>query len=109
VSNLGGTFPRFFVLKFIDMFTVATCTPPGTLPKEKLEGELITTAFSCVQQAERDRCKAGGGTCNVSRDGFYIVNILCVIIGVVTFWGYIKPAVMKLQGLPLKAWRLSEE
>ncbi len=27
--------------------------------------------------------------------------------GVVTFWGYIKPAVVKLQSLPLRAWRLA--
>jgi MFS transporter, PAT family, solute carrier family 33 (acetyl-CoA transportor), member 1 len=36
------------------------------------------------------------------------MNIVCVIIGVVTFWGYIKPAAIKLQGLPLKAWRIAE-
>ncbi|KAF2104679.1 hypothetical protein NA57DRAFT_30955 [Rhizodiscina lignyota] len=108
VSNLGGTFPRFFVLKFIDMFTVATCVPPETAPSE-LKGDLITAPFSCVLEAEKHRCRDGGGTCSITRDGFYIVNILCIIIGVLTFWGYIKPAVLKLQGLPLRAWRLSEE
>jgi hypothetical protein len=25
ISNLGGTWPRFFVLKGVDMFSVATC------------------------------------------------------------------------------------
>lgn len=34
------------------------------------------------------------------------MNIFCVIIGVVTFWGYIRPQAMKLQALPLRAWRL---
>ena len=43
------------------------------------------------------------------RDGYYITNIVCVIIGVVTFWGYIRPAAMKLQALPLRAWRLTSE
>jgi hypothetical protein len=42
----------------------------------------------------------------MERDGYYIVNILCVIIGLVTFWGYIKVTVQKLQALPLRAWRL---
>lgn len=107
VSNLGGTFPRFFVLKFIDMFTVATCHPPTAAPPaEKLKGSLITEAFSCVAEPDRHRCRDGGGTCDISVDGYYIVNILCIIIGVVTFWGYIKPSVIKLQALPLKAWRL---
>lgn len=41
-------------------------------------------------------------------DGYYIVNILCVIFGVVTFWGFIRPAAQKLQSLPMRAWRISE-
>jgi MFS transporter, PAT family, solute carrier family 33 (acetyl-CoA transportor), member 1 len=80
--------------------------PPSTPPEGKLKGDLITEAFSCVAQSEKDRCKNGGGTCTISRDGYYIINILCVIVGVVTFLGYIKPAALKLQSLPLKAWRL---
>jgi hypothetical protein len=106
VSNLGGTFPRFFVLKLVDAFTVATCLPPIEPPEGKLKGPLITEAFSCALQREKDRCVKGGGSCNISRDGYYIINILCVIVGAVTFWGYIKPATQKLQSLPLRAWRL---
>ncbi|KAF1809906.1 hypothetical protein P152DRAFT_402249 [Eremomyces bilateralis CBS 781.70] len=109
VTNLGGTFPRFFILKFVDMFTVASCIPPTTpLPPDALKGDPITAAFSCVAEPEKQRCAAGGGTCNISTDGYYIVNVLCIIIGVVTFWGFIKPAVLKLQALPMKAWRLSD-
>ena len=109
VSNLGGTFPRFFILRFVDMFTKATCQPPSSPPKDlsSLKGDLITSSFSCVLQAERDRCKDGGGTCVIERDGYYIVNILCVIFGVVTFWAFIKPRALQLQSLPLSAWRLS--
>jgi MFS transporter, PAT family, solute carrier family 33 (acetyl-CoA transportor), member 1 len=109
VSNLGGTFPRFFILKFVDMFTVATCTPPapGAAPAD-LKGDLITQSFSCVLEAEKHRCIDGGGACNVERDGYYIVNVLCVVFGVVTFWGFIKPAALRLQGLPMRAWRVSE-
>ncbi|KAL1796993.1 hypothetical protein ACET3X_005533 [Alternaria dauci] len=108
VSNLGGTFPRYFVLKAVDMFTSATCIPPTDTPKaDLLKGPLITQAFSCSLEAEKHRCQEGGGTCNVTTDGYYIVNILCIVIGVVTFWGYIKPAVMRIQALPLKAWRIA--
>ncbi|KAK3670708.1 hypothetical protein LTR78_009400 [Recurvomyces mirabilis] len=105
VSNLGGTFPRFFVLKFVDAFSVATCIPPTTAPAD-LKGSLITQPFSCVLEAEKHRCLAGGGVCNVQRDGYYIVNILCVAFGVVTFWGFIRPRALQLQALPLRAWRL---
>ena len=45
----------------------------------------------------------------ISRDGYYITNVVCVIIGVVTFVSYIRPAAFKLQALPLRAWRLSPD
>ncbi|POS87915.1 hypothetical protein EPUL_000732 [Erysiphe pulchra] len=113
VSNLGGTFPRFFVLKLVDLFTKATCipaplssSPSFTLP-ESLRGPIVTSAFSCSLTTEKDRCTQGAGTCTVERDGYYIVNMICVLIGVITFWGFIKPAVLRLQGLPLRAWRIS--
>ncbi|KAG9240728.1 acetyl-coenzyme A transporter 1-domain-containing protein [Calycina marina] len=112
VSNLGGTFPRFFVLKLVDYFTVATCMPPpdGTKLDAKLRGPLLTAAdtFSCALGGEKDRCIQGGGICNIERDGYYVMNIVCVIIGVITFWGFIKPAALKLQALPLRAWRIAE-
>jgi PAT family acetyl-CoA transporter-like MFS transporter 1 len=110
VSNLGGTFPRFFVLKLVDFFTVASCIPPSADYKlsPKLKGPLITESFSCSLSAEKDRCIQGGGVCDISRDGYYVMNIVCIIIGVITFWGFIKPAALKLQALPLRAWRIAE-
>lgn len=99
VSNLGGTFPRYFVLRAVDAFTSATCTPG--------KGALETQPFSCALQPDKERCLAGGGSCDVTRDGYYIVNIMCVVIGVVTFVLYIRPKVLHLQSLPLRAWRLS--
>jgi hypothetical protein len=109
VSNLGGTFPRFFVLKLVDLLTVATCQPPGAAAAaSRLDSKvaLVTSAFSCVEEADKHRCTAGGGTCIIHQDGYYIVNVLCVVIGIVTFWSYIWPVAMKLQALPLRAWRL---
>jgi PAT family acetyl-CoA transporter-like MFS transporter 1 len=110
VSNLGGTFPRFFVLKLVDMFTVATCIPPtaGTPLPSNLKGPLVTESFSCAISAARDQCIQGAGICEIQRDGYYIMNIVCVIAGTLTFLLYIKPAAMKLQALPLRAWRISE-
>lgn len=39
-------------------------------------------------------------------DGYYIVNVICIVVGVVTFVGFIRPKAMMLQGLPMSAWRL---
>lgn len=58
-------------------------------------------------QAEKELCVDGGGSCEMLRDGYYIVNIICVLVGVVTFVMYIRPKVLHLQSLPLRAWRLS--
>lgn len=68
----------------------------------------MTDPFSCAMSAEKDRCVQGGGICEITTDGYYIMNIACVIVGALTFWLYIKPAAMKLQALPLRAWRISD-
>jgi MFS transporter, PAT family, solute carrier family 33 (acetyl-CoA transportor), member 1 len=95
------------VLKFVDWFTQAQCVPPAKAPpKDQLKGDLVTQPFSCALEADKHRCIDGGGACNTEVDGFYIVNVLCIIFGVVTFFMYIKPTVMRLQALPLRAWRL---
>jgi hypothetical protein len=106
VCNLGGTFPRYFVLQLVDSFTVATCHP-GKPGSSDTKSPLITEAFSCAVQSEKERCEAGGGTCEMIHDGYYVVNILCVLFGIATFLWYIKPKVLHLQSLPLRAWRLS--
>ncbi|KAI0149605.1 MFS general substrate transporter [Xylariaceae sp. FL1272] len=110
VSNLGGTFPRYFVLRLVDAFTSATCHPPSQNALEKLDslaGPFITAPFSCAVQSEKERCTAGHGTCEILHDGYYIVNILCVVVGILTFVFYIQKKVMVLQALPLRAWRLN--
>jgi PAT family acetyl-CoA transporter-like MFS transporter 1 len=103
---LGGTFPRFFVLKAVDLLTVATCEPSSTPPKvAALKGDLVNQPFSCALEADKHRCRDGGGICNVTQDGYYVTNVLCIIVGVLSFYFFIKPAVMKIQALPPRAWR----
>ncbi|EFW99336.1 hypothetical protein CMQ_5757 [Grosmannia clavigera kw1407] len=106
VCNLGGTFPRIFVLRLVDAFTEATCIPTSSNPGVTLNGPIVTEPFSCSVQAEKERCLAGFGTCEMQRDGYYIVNIICVLVGTITFVTFIRPQVLRLQALPLKAWRL---
>lgn len=95
------------MLKLVDSFTVATCHPNASADHSGLKGTPVTEAFSCSVQAEKERCENGGGTCEMLRDGYYMVNVLCVAFGVATFLWYIKPRVLHLQSLPLRAWRLA--
>lgn len=106
VCNLGGTFPRYFVLRLVDALTTATCHPGEQKSAAHLKGPLVTSPFSCAVQADKERCENGGGTCEMIRDGYYLVNIICVVIGIVTFVTFIRPKVLHLQALPLRAWRL---
>lgn len=108
MSNLGGTFPKFFVLRLVDYFTEAVCHPPTTkLDASTLKSPLVTAPFSCAMQGDKELCVNGGGICEQTRDGYYIVNILCVMVGVITFTMYIRPKVLHLQSLPMRAWRLA--
>ncbi|KAL2758554.1 hypothetical protein ACRALDRAFT_2026084 [Sodiomyces alcalophilus JCM 7366] len=108
VCNLGGTFPRIFILRLVDRFTVATCLPSATADLDVMKGgPAVLEPFSCSMQADKERCLQGGGTCEMVRDGYYIVNILCVLVGLVTFVMFIRPRVLHLQSLPMRAWRLA--
>ncbi|EXJ64382.1 hypothetical protein A1O7_00718 [Cladophialophora yegresii CBS 114405] len=112
VSNLGGTFPKFFILKFVDLFTRATCIPPSdpdAFLKSHPDTTPITSSFSCALEADKTVCLKGGGTCLIQRDGYYITNVVFVIIGAVTFWLYIERKALALQALPLRAWRVGDQ
>ncbi|KAI9829398.1 MAG: hypothetical protein M1819_006335 [Sarea resinae] len=104
VSNLGGTFPRFFILRLVDFFTAATCTFPPSQDPSKTP---TPSPFPCVLEADKHRCVESGGSCNIYRDGYYITNIACVLVGAVSFVLFIRPAAGMLGALPLRAWRLS--
>ncbi|KAI5805306.1 acetyl-coenzyme A transporter 1-domain-containing protein, partial [Peziza echinospora] len=107
VSNLGGTFPRFFVLKLVDALTGANCLAPTPSPLDPASDTSATPfePFSCALEPEKHRCKDLGGSCKIYTDGYYTTNIVCVAVGVVTFVWYIRPRVNRLMALPLRAWR----
>lgn len=95
------------MLRLVDHFTSATCHPGRPDVALLMKGDLVSEPFSCAIQSEKERCINGGGTCETIHDGYYIVNMICVIVGVITFFAYIRPKVLALQSLPLRAWRLS--
>jgi len=42
----------------------------------------------------------------MTRDGYYITNVVFVMVGAVLFWTYIEKKALALQALPLRAWRV---
>ncbi|KII94436.1 hypothetical protein PLICRDRAFT_88660 [Plicaturopsis crispa FD-325 SS-3] len=100
-SNLGGTWPKFFILKGVDLFTVATC-------KVKDAGsELAFKATECVSEHGKDMCKQINGDCVTERDGYYIVSGVCMTFGVLFLLFYTIPMARKLQALPISRWRVT--
>ncbi|KIL58525.1 hypothetical protein M378DRAFT_86388 [Amanita muscaria Koide BX008] len=93
-SNLGGTWPKWFVLRGVDLFNEATCHVPGEL-------SVKVTTFCAPEQ-----CHGMGGECVILRDGYYIVSGLCMAFGVAFLIGYIIPTARKLQALPISEWRV---
>ncbi|KAG8951801.1 hypothetical protein FRC03_012348 [Tulasnella sp. 419] len=102
ISNLGGTWPRFFVLRAVDYFTIATCDI-GSSSKENP----LSSITECVSDAGKTACKEAGGTCVIERDGYYITSAACVTIGIILLTTFIWPSAKRLQSLPASKWRIS--
>ncbi|KAF8525237.1 MFS general substrate transporter [Hysterangium stoloniferum] len=99
-TNLGGTWPRYFVLRGVDIFSVATCST-------KDPSELLIKASECVSERGKQVCSDLGGECITMRDGYYYVSSICVAIGLVSLIVYIIPTARRLQALPASKWRVN--
>ena len=93
LSNLGGTWPKYFVLLAVEYYTKAPCSI-------KVDG----FDFQCGSEMANNVCSNSGGTCHYITDGYYIVNWACFFIGLLTFLAYIKPTVQYLEKLPKDCW-----
>ncbi|KAI0090041.1 MFS general substrate transporter [Irpex rosettiformis] len=98
-TNLGGTWPRFFVLKGVDLFSVATCQNKG-------QGVSVKAA-ECVSDHGKAACMDLGGECITERDGYYIVSAVCLALGVLSVIFFMIPTARKLQAVPPSKWRVS--
>lgn len=43
--------------------------------------------------------------CVTVRDGYYVMNMVCVCVGILIYLYFLKPTAMRLQSLPAKSWR----
>lgn len=99
-TNMGGTWPKWFVLKGVDLFSVATCQVTGN------GIELAVRAAECVSEHGKDLCKEINGECITETDGYYIVSAICMLFGVLFLVAFIVPTARRLQALPTSAWRI---
>ncbi|KAJ1762142.1 hypothetical protein LPJ77_000373 [Coemansia sp. RSA 2523] len=99
LSNFGGTWPVYFIMRAVDYFTSATCLMPAGM------GD----SYACATQEARKLCVKEGGVCNVTWDGYYIVSASCILLALIMFVGYIQPTVHRLERHPAHLWRVTKE
>jgi hypothetical protein len=98
LSNLGGTWPKYFILLAVDYFTDAPCSMNDT----------FGIPIKCSDSKAKDMCHSLNGTCSYISDGYYSVNTACFVFGLITVIFYIQPTINKLQQLPDQMWRLEK-
>ncbi|EMD41540.1 hypothetical protein CERSUDRAFT_79154 [Gelatoporia subvermispora B] len=96
-ANMGGTWPKYFVLKGVDLFSVATC---------QIGDDLSVKATECVSEHGKAACTNLGGTCVTEQDGYYVVSAICLVLGFLSVVFYMIPTARKLQAMPISKWRV---
>ncbi|KAJ1938189.1 hypothetical protein FBU59_004521, partial [Linderina macrospora] len=97
LSNFGGTWPVYFIMRSVDIFSRATCILPNG------------NSYTCVAQHDRDLCAKDGGTCDVHLDGYFVVSSACIVFALMLYYGFIRPTVLHLERLPAHVWRVSKD
>ncbi|OAW00114.1 hypothetical protein PTTG_25168 [Puccinia triticina 1-1 BBBD Race 1] len=101
VSNLGGTWPKYFVLKGVDFFTEANCLiPNANSTQREIDGK------ECVSDLGKAKCTDFHGNCHTTKDGYYIMQAICITLGALLLLLVIGPASRKLGALPARAWHV---
>lgn len=92
VTNLGGNWPVTFSLSIVDRLTWKEC-------RSTVDQSLVGP---CLDELS---CKASGGSCVVSLDGYYILSGICAVVGILWF-RLMKRKVDRLQTADKHSWSL---
>ncbi|CCE65003.1 hypothetical protein TPHA_0J01820 [Tetrapisispora phaffii CBS 4417] len=98
LSNFGGTWPRFLILWCINKFTIYKCVDKVT----------TTVSFSNSLKLDDGLPFCSTGDVTTVRDGYYLTNLLCVSVGIILYFTFLKKTALKLQKLPTKSWRCKQ-
>ncbi|KAJ9059637.1 hypothetical protein DSO57_1039488 [Entomophthora muscae] len=96
LSNLGGTWPKYFVLEAVEYFTVAQCSI------DDVTGQVL----SCASEEGKKACKALNGTCTIMRDGYYWVNTSTILFSVAFFSLILIRLIHRLEVIPPSSWKI---
>jgi PAT family acetyl-CoA transporter-like MFS transporter 1 len=105
ISNAGTSWPRFFVLNLIGLVDNIPCLGPNgpVSPADAAAGS--SSALQCSTETLVTQCHRLGGNCVAVRDGFLIVSVVSIVLGVLYVISF-TPRVEAVQRLPKTAWRI---
>ena len=115
LANLGGMWPDTFFLWFVDVITYKTCVPtehqelssPLIFKNDTLANSTILDENFCLDDAETKICKAAGGGCDVTTDGYYILCLASSAFGLVwMIWAW--RTIKRLQEIDVMEWRVTK-
>lgn len=110
LSNLGGQWPKIIVLYLIDKFSKSECIPADSISNIKSSNPFINKPFyNCYENEMKNLCLENGGSCILVKDGYYVANFLCIIVGIVLYFGWVRKTAKSLESLPTSAWRVKEK
>ncbi|CAB57921.1 endomembrane system acetyl-CoA transmembrane transporter [Schizosaccharomyces pombe] len=92
LSNLGGSWPQYVMLRMADLLTVSSCS---TAPH-----------LTCSADAQKKECQALGGTCLYKRDGYYLTSIVGIFLAISICVSLITPVVRRLTKAPISSWHI---
>lgn len=99
-SNFGGTWPRYFILKAVDVFSDTKCI----LTKKNA----VQTVYTCGSEAEKALCQRLSGECVIISDGYYLVCGACMVLGLSVLALFVNRKILKIESLPESSWRLDQ-
>lgn len=94
MSNLGGTWPKFFIMTLINNTTIYECE----ISPDKYE-YLTGTPQECIYEKF--------GTATLVREGYYTVNMFCCLFGIILYWTFLRRNANILNKLPTEAWKVT--
>ncbi|ODV94372.1 hypothetical protein PACTADRAFT_51218 [Pachysolen tannophilus NRRL Y-2460] len=108
LSNLGGQWPKLVVLYMIDKLTKGECISADVSAVQTTNPFINEPYYNCNTATLKKQCVDNGGDCISLRDGYYFTNMLCVCIGILTYFLWIKKTAKYLEKLPASAWRVKK-
>lgn len=101
-SNVGNAWPKILALASIDGFTRRICKIDPMMAFS-MSGPFDD---SCGTDEAMKACQKIGGTCAIITDGYYVVNWLSVMIGVLLMHLVVRRIIWKIETMPISTWRI---